>query len=274
MTAPHDTSTKPRPIETIRALVVDDEELGRRNLCLALAEQPRWAVVAQAPSMAAALEALREQPEIEVVFLDIRMPNGSGLDLARELAMLAQPPWIVFVTAFDEHAIEAFDLHALDYLLKPFSKRRLEKALAHVEQMVRLRQQSAFAGALRSYVEDEQRSQVAGSHYWTTVSIRSVGRIDVVPLDEVLRIEAQGNYAALHLAGRELLFRASMARLEQHLDPAVFLRVHRGGIVRREQMQSLQSLASGSYELKLRDGARVAVSERYVAAVKAALQTG
>ncbi|MEJ6000415.1 LytR/AlgR family response regulator transcription factor [Paucibacter soli] len=254
---------------TIAALVVDDEELGRRNLCLALAEQPRWQVLAQAPSMAAALEALRAQPEIEVVFLDIRMPHGSGLDLARALAGLERPPWIVFVTAFDAHAIEAFDLHALDYILKPFSRRRLEKALAHVEQMVRLRQQSAFAGALRSYVEDSQRSPVRP--YWSTVSIRSVGRIEVVSLDEVLRIEAQGNYAALHLAGRELLLRAPMARLEQHLDPAVFLRVHRGSIVRREQMQSLQSLASGSYELTLRDGARVAVSERYVAAVKAAL---
>lgn len=269
MSSPHDNS----PAGAIRALVVDDEELGRRNLCLALAEQPRWQVLAQAPSMAAALEALRAQPEIEVVFLDIRMPHGSGLDLARSLAALEQPPWIVFVTAYDEHAIEAFDLHALDYLLKPFSKRRLEKALAHVEQMVQLRQQSAFAGALRRYVEDEQRSQQSGSPYWTTVSIRSIGRIDVVPLDEVLRIEAQGNYAALHLAGRELLFRASMTQLEQHLDPAVFLRVHRGSIVRREQMQSLQSLASGSYELRLRDGARVAVSERYVAAVKAALHT-
>lgn len=258
---------------TVRALVVDDEELGRRNLCLALAEQPGWEVVAQAASMAAAQDALRAQPEIEVVFLDIRMPHGSGLDLARALSVQEQPPWIVFVTAFDEHAIEAFDLHALDYILKPFGKRRLEKALAHVEQMVRLRQQSSFAVALRSYVEDAQRSQQPGSHYWTTVSIRSVGRIDVVPLDEVLRIEAQGNYAALHLAGRELLFRASMARLEQHLDPAAFLRVHRGTIVRRDQMQSLLSMASGSHELKLRDGTRVGVSERYVAAVKAALKT-
>ena len=226
--------------------------------------------------MAAALEALRAQPEIEVVFLDIRMPHGSGLELARVLAtQTAQPPWIVFVTAFDEHAIEAFDLHALDYILKPFSKRRLEKALNHVAQMVSLRQQSAFAAALHRYVQEQTPASQEHRPYWSSVSIRSVGRIDVVPLDEVLRIEAQGNYAALHLAaGREYLLRASMARLEQHLDPAAFLRVHRGTIVRRAQMQSLQSLPSGSHELRLREGTRVAVSERYVAAVKAALQAG
>ncbi|MDT9002243.1 LytTR family DNA-binding domain-containing protein [Paucibacter sp. APW11] len=273
MTSPH--AAPAAGLEpAIPALVVDDEELGRRNLCLALAEQPRWQVLAEAPSMAAALEALRAQPQIEVVFLDIRMPHGSGLDLARALAQLEQPPWIVFVTAFDEHAIEAFDLHALDYILKPFSKRRLEKALAHVEQMVRLRQQSGYAGALRRYVDDSQPAEPPASPYWTTVSVRSVGRIDVVPLSEVLHIEAQGNYAALHLPGRELLLRASMARLEQHLDPAVFLRVHRGSIVCRAQVQSLKLLASGSHELTLRDGARVAVSERYVAAVKAALTQG
>lgn len=262
------------PATTIRALVVDDEELGRRNVCLALAEHPRWQVVAQASSVVDAQEALRARPDIEVVFLDIRMPRGSGLELAHELSRREQPPWIVFVTAFDEHAIEAFDLHALDYLLKPFSNRRLAQALAHVEQMVQLRQQTAFAHALRSYVEDAQRGQQAGPAYWKTLSIRSVGRIDTVSLDEVLRIEAQGNYAALHLATRQLLFRASMTRLERQLDPAVFLRVHRGTIVRRDQALSLVTLPGGSHELRMRDGARVAVSERYVAAVKAALQTG
>jgi DNA-binding LytR/AlgR family response regulator len=209
-----------------------------------------------------------------VVFLDIRMPRGSGLELAHTLSRQDQPPWIVFVTAFDEHAIEAFDLHALDYLLKPFSDRRLAQALARVEQLVQLRQRAAYAGALRGYVDDAERSQQPGVTYWQTLSVRSVGRIDTVALAEVLRIEAQGNYAELHLAERRLLFRASMNRLEQHLDPAVFLRVHRGTIVRREQALSLLTLPGGSHELRLRDGSRVAVSERHLAAVKEALRTG
>ncbi len=267
------TPANPPAELTIRALVVDDEELGRRNLCLALGQHPRWHVVAQAASVASAEEALRARPDIEVVFLDIRMPRASGLALAQSLARQAQPPWIVFVTAFDEHAIEAFDLHALDYLLKPFSDRRLAQALARVEQMVQLRQQAAYAGALRAYVEDAQQRQQAGPVYWQTLSVRSVGRIDTVPLAEVLRIEAQGNYAELHLAARRLLLRASMTALAQHLDPAVFLRVHRASIVRRDQALSLLSLPGGSHELRLRDGSRVAVSERHLAAVKAALQT-
>ena len=270
MTTPVDSGPEAR----IRALVVDDEELGRRNLCLALAAHPQWQVVAQATSAAAAEEALRERSDIEVMFLDIRMPRRSGLELARALSQQEQPPWIVFVTAFDEHAIEAFDLHALDYLLKPLSDRRLAQALARVEMMVRLKQRAAFAVALRGYVEGTQQSRLPGAAYWQTLSVRSVGRIDTVSLSEVLRIEAQGNYAELHLAARRLLFRASMNRLEQHLDPAVFLRVHRGTIVRRDQALSLLTLSSGSHELKLRDGSRAAVSERHLAAVKAALRTG
>lgn len=259
----------------ICALVVDDEELGRRNLCLALAAHPRWRVVAQAASKAEAEAALAVQPGIDAVFLDIRMPLGSGLDLARQLAQQPEPPWIVFVTAYDAHAIEAFDLHALDYLLKPFSNRRLAQALAHVEAMVQLRQRSAFTSALRRYVEDEKASpELPAPRYWQSLSIRSVGRIDSVSLDEVLHIEAQGNYAALHLpAGRTQLFRASMTRLEERLDPAVFLRVHRGHIVRRDQMLALLRQGDGAHALKLREGPQLPVSERYVAAVKAALQT-
>lgn len=274
MTHDPDPDPDPDPVAPpIRVLVVDDEDLGRRNLRVALSVHPGWQVVAEAASADAAEAALHAQPDIEVVFLDIRMPRRSGLALARALAQREPPPWIVFVTAFDEHAIEAFELHALDYLLKPFSDRRLAAALARVEQMVRLRQRAAFGGALRGYVAEEERRERSGVAYWETVSIRSVGRIDTVSLAEVLRIEAQGNYAALHLAGRRLLFRVPMSRLERHLDPAVFLRVHRGTIVRRDQAQTLRVLPGGGHELAMRDGSRVAVSERHVAAVKDAMRT-
>lgn len=256
----------------IRALVVDDEELGRRNLCLALGAHPHWQVVAQAASVAAAEEALQAQPGIDVVFLDIRMPKQSGLQLARRLSQQAEPPWVVFVTAFDEHAVEAFELHALDYVLKPFSNRRLAQALARVGQLMPLKQRAAYGAALRRYVDDTAAGDLPT--YWQQLSVRSVGHIETVAVGEIQRIEAQGNYAELHLPTRRLLFRAPMAQLETHLDPTEFLRVHRSTIVRRDLIASLHAVEGGNYELRLRQGGTVSVSERYVAAVKGAMRTG
>lgn len=251
----------------IRALVVDDEEPGRRNLCLALQAYPHWTVVAEAASAMAAEQALLEHGEVDVVFLDIRMPQRSGLLLARDLVQRERAPWIVFVTAFNEHAVDAFELHALDYLLKPFSDRRLGQTVARIEHMLAQHQQPAYKLALRGFVQDQGATAPAAPAYWQQVSIRSVGKIESVKLAEVTRIEAQGNYAELHLADRRLLFRASMQQLEQHLDPAQFIRIHRGTIIRCEHIQTLVSTANG-YLVRVRGGETLAVSERYVKAIK------
>lgn len=251
----------------IRALVVDDEAPGRRNLCLALEAYPHWTVVAEAASAMAADSALQQHPDVDVVFLDIRMPQRSGLLLARDLARRERAPWIVFVTAFNEHAVEAFELHALDYLLKPFSDRRLGQTIARIEQMLAQQQGPAYRLALRGFVQDQDTAAQATPSYWQQVSIRSVGKIETVKLAEVSRIEAQGNYAELHLAERRLLFRASMQQLEQHLDPRQFIRIHRGTIIRADQVEALESSASG-YLVRVRGGEKLAVSERYVKALK------
>ena len=136
----------------IRALIVDDEEPGRINLRYGLAAHANWQLVAECASAAAARAVLDEQ-EVDVIFLDIQMPQETGLALARELAQREEPPLVIFATAYNEHAIEAFEVHALDYLLKPFDDQRLAQALERAAAMLEQRQRAAYARALRAFAE-------------------------------------------------------------------------------------------------------------------------
>ncbi len=256
--------------QPIRALIVDDEVLGRKNLQCAIEAHRNWIIAAEAASVANARLALATQ-HIDVIFLDIQMPRETGLQLARELSELSSPPLIIFVTAFNEHAIDAFELHALDYLLKPLNDSRLAHALERAESMLALRQQANYGKALRRYVADENNKEQTIQEYWQQVSIRSIGKIETVSLADVHWIEAQGNYMQLHTATRQILYRASMARLEQHLDPSMFLRIHRSTIIRKDQIARIYATADSHYKMVLRCGDEVLISERYIAAVKEVL---
>jgi len=247
----------------IRALIVDDEEPGRINLRYGLAQHGQWQVVGECASAAAARSALAAQ-EADVVFLDIQMPGESGLALARELAQGEAPPLVVFVTAYNMHAVEAFEVHALDYLLKPFDDQRLAQALERAAAMLEQRQRAAYGRALRAFAGP-------APGFLQQLNVRSVGRIECVAVEEVLWIEAAGNYVELRLAQRRVLHRVPLGRLEQHLDPGQFLRVHRSAIVRSSEIAGLEKDAEGGSLLVLRCGDRVCISERYLAAVKARL---
>ncbi len=256
--------------QPIRALIVDDEVLGRKNLQCAMEAHGNWIIAAEAASVANARLALATQ-HIDVIFLDIQMPRETCLQLARELSELSSPPLIIFVTAFNEHAIDAFELHALDYLLKPLNDSRLARALERAESMLALRQQANYGKALRRYVADENNKEQTTQEYWQQVSVRSIGKIETVSLADVHWIEAQGNYMQLHTATRQILYRASMARLEQHLDPSMFLRIHRSTIIRKDQIARIYATADSHYKMVLRCGDEVLISERYIAAVKEVL---
>lgn len=256
--------------QPIRALIVDDEVLGRKNLHCAMEAHGNWIIAAEAASVANARLLLATQ-QIDVIFLDIQMPRETGLQLAQELSEQISPPLIIFVTAFNEHAIEAFELHALDYLLKPLNDTRLAQALERAESMLTLQQQANYGKALRQYVLDENSKRHATQTYWQQVSVRSIGKIETVLLADVYWIEAQGNYMQLHTGARQILYRASMARLEQHLDPSVFLRIHRSTIIRKDQIASIYTTGDSHYKIVLRCGDEVLISERYITAVKEVL---
>lgn len=246
----------------IRYLIVDDELPSRLNLRLAMAAHPGWQLAGECGGAASARAALAGL-DVDLVFLDIQMPGQSGLVLARELSRLREPPLVVFVTAYSEHAIEAFEVHALDYLLKPLDDARLAQAVERAGSMLRQRQREAYGAALRGFVD--------GAQSLDTISVRSVGRIEQVKVGDILRIESAGNYVELRLAGRTVLHRMTLSRLESLLAPGEFVRVHRGTIVRRSQIAGMETRGDGTYWLSLRNGEVVAVSERYAGALKAIL---
>jgi two-component system LytT family response regulator len=249
----------------IRYAIVDDEEPGRNNLRLAMGAHAGWQLAFEADSAAQARTALSAH-RIDLLFLDIQMPRESGLLLARELGRMIEPPLVVFVTAHSVHAIEAFEVHALDYLLKPLDDARLAQAVERAALLLAGRQREAYGRALHAYAD--------GPAYLEHISVRSVGRIDQVRVADIVWIEAQGNYVALHTAAHTLLHRVPLSRLEAHLDPAQFVRVHRGAIVRSGHASSLRVGGDGSYTLHLRDGTAVPVSARYADVARALLQDG
>ena len=252
---------------TVRYLIVDDEAPSRANLRLALAAHPDWLLVAECDGAAAARAALVAQ-DVDVIFLDIQMPVESGLVLAREVSRLHEPPLIVFATAYSEHAVDAFEVHALDYLLKPVNDARLAQTVERIGAMLGQRQREAYGAALRDYVDADARETVERPE---RINVRSVGRIEQVRVDDILWVESAGNYVELHLDGRTVLHRITLNRLEALLASGDFLRVHRSAIVRRSQIARLETVGDGSYRLTLRCGATVAVSERYLTALKSAM---
>jgi two-component system LytT family response regulator len=251
----------------VRYLIVDDEAPSRANLRLALASHPDWQLLAECDGAASARAALAAH-DIDVIFLDIQMPFESGLVLAREISRLRAPPLIVFATAYSEHAVDAFEVHALDYLLKPLNDARLAQAVERIGAMLGQRQREAYGAAVRDYVEAGVGQAVTRLE---RINVRSVGRIEQIRVDDILRIESAGNYVELHLEGRTVLHRITLNRLEALLAPGEFLRVHRSAIVRRGQIARLETVGDGSYRLTLRCGATVAVSERYLGALKSAM---
>lgn len=243
-------------------LIVDDELHARANLRLALAALPGWQVAGECADAAAARIRI-DAGGVDILLLDIQMPVESGLALARDLSRRPMPPLVVFVTADRGHALEAFDVHALDYLVKPVSDTRLRQTLERAA--VLLGQRDAHARALRTFADPQPG-------YWRELAVRSVGSIERVGLDQVQWIRSAGNYVELHLAQRMLLHRSTLAALEAYLDPAEFLRIHRRVLVRRGQARRLRVAPGEGALLELACGASVPVSERYLAAVRGALR--
>jgi len=225
----------------IRALIVDDEPLARSNIAVLLRADPEVGVVGECGSGAEAMGEIRvAKPDL--LFLDVQMPECDGFDVL-ELMGIDVPPAIVFVTAYDQYALRAFEAGALDYLLKPFDNARFELALSRAKQRIRLG-------------ENQPRRL-------ERFAIKSAGELCFVKICEIDWIEAADYYSCLHVGARSHLIRRSMAELEADLDPKLFCRVHRSGIVNLDRVCSLKLSEDGEYEVVLEDGARVRMSRRY-----------
>jgi two-component system LytT family response regulator len=225
----------------IRTLIVDDEPLARSNLAVLLRIDPEVEIVRECGSgMEAVAEIRSAKPDL--VFLDVQMPECDGFDV---LELLGQdlPPAVVFVTAYDQYALRAFETGALDYLLKPFDNARFDRALDRAKQKI---------------ARDREAPQKP-----ERVAIKSVGSVLFVKISEIDWIEAADYYACLHVGTRTHLLRRSMSELEQELSPAVFCRVHRSAIVNLERVRGLKLGEDGEYEVVLESGIRLPLSRRY-----------
>ena len=233
----------------IRTMVVDDEPLARSNLTVLLRRDPEIVIVGECGSGVDAPEEIR-RAKPELLFLDIQMPECDGFDVLASLGKHV-PPAVVFVTAYDQYALRAFEAGALDYLLKPFHTARFEQALDRAKQKI---------AAAKDQPNRLER-----------LVIKSAGEVVFVSLTEIDWIEAADYYAALHVGAKTHLLRRSISELEQDLDADVFCRVHRSSIVNLERVQGLRLGEDGEYRVVIRNGTEVRLSRRYRKQVQARL---
>ena len=241
----------------IRVLIVDDEPIARRGIRQHLRGEADLEVIGECGDGAEAIDAITGLAP-DLVFLDIQMPEVGGFDVVEAIGV-ARMPAVVFVTAYDEHALRAFDVHAVDYVLKPIDRHRFRTAverarrrLAHAPGQLD-RRIAAALGELGRPAHD----------YAKRLAIKGDGRVILVDVDEVDRLETAGNYVEVHSGARHHLVRETMASLEARLDPARFVRVSRSSIVNADRVRELQPMFNGDFVVVLRDGTKVAGSRRY-----------
>jgi len=223
----------------VKVVIVDDEPLARSAIRGLVAEDPELTVAGECSGVDAAEMIRREQPDI--LFLDIQMPEVDGFQVIEQIGLNAVPA-VIFVTAYDEHALRAFEVHALDYLVKPFDDRRFFAALLRAKDHARKR--------------ETPRERVA------RFLVRNGEKVLFIKTEEIDWIEAADYYVSLHAGGKTHLLRRSMAEIEADLDPGRFVRVHRSAIVNLDRVRELRAESGGESAVVLRDGTRVPVSRR------------
>ncbi len=269
-TIPLGPPTAPR----VRTLIVDDEPAARRGVRLLLERDPTVEIVGEAAGGAEAAEIIkREKPDL--VFLDVQMPGCEGFEALTKVGGAASPA-VVFVTAYDEHALRAFEVNAVDYLLKPYDDARFSAALQRAKHAIRQRETENVNSRLTQLLDylqhDPARAAARDELPGDRILIKSSGEIVFLKADEIDWIEAEGDYMKFHVAGRAHLMRETMARLEARLDPKRFLRIHRSTIVNLDRMRKLSPSFAGEYAVVLHDGTKLKLSRGYHERINALLK--
>ena len=242
----------------IRCLIVDDEPLVRERLRTLLAGHADVQIVGEAGDGPSALEAFDETAP-QVVFLDIQMPGLTGLEVAEAWRREGALPIIIFVTAFDQFALDAFRLHALDYLTKPIDAERFSESMERAREILRLPDRDELDRRIQAMIEMHERRLSVRPH----LVVREQERYLLVPTSEIHCLEATGNYVQLHCERGNHILRSTLAAVEAKLDPRRFLRVHRSWIVNLEQVREAQPWTKGGWILLTRSGLKVPVGQQY-----------
>lgn len=253
---------------TIRALIVDDEPFAREGIRLHLERHPDVEVVGEAGDGKRAAEAIRTL-DPDVVFLDIEMPAMDGFQVIEAVGVDAMPP-VIFITAYDEFALRAFEAHALDYVLKPVEPERFSRALDRTRKLLR----GSAGHALDRRLEGLMREVRDRKQHLERIVVQRGERLQILRAEDVDWFEAAGNYVKLHVGPGSFLVRATLSSFEDRLDPERFLRVHRSMIVQKSRIRELEPLLQGDYVLILEDGTRLTTGRSYRPAIVGFLKDG
>lgn len=249
----------------MRTLIIDDEPLARERIRSLLEKDDRIQIVGEASDGRSALELIeRENPEL--LFLDIQMPELTGIEVAMRIQDTDAPlPSIVFVTAYDEFALKAFDLHAIDYLLKPFDRSRFSTALDRAISV----HQTQDSGLIEKKLADLISAyRPHSTDYLDRIPIKEDGKITIVPIGEITYIAAANNYVEIHSDSQKHLMRETLSLLETRLDPDKFLRISRSTIVAIDRIREIHPLFHGEHALVLANGIKLTSSRSYREALK------
>ncbi|HTM03989.1 MAG TPA: LytTR family DNA-binding domain-containing protein [Vicinamibacterales bacterium] len=241
----------------IRTLVVDDEPIGRERVLSLLQHEEDVEIVGECSDGAQAIVAIQQQAP-DLVFLDVQMPGATGFGVIDAVGPERMPN-VIFVTAYDEYALKAFEYHALDYLLKPFNRARFQQTLKHARASLERRRAGDLGRRLLALVNDIKPE----APRLERLVVKSGGRVFFLRTDDIDWIEAAGNYVRLHLGEESHLFRETMNRMETRLDARRFVRIHRSRIVNTERIKELQPWFNGEYVVILRNGTRLTLSRGY-----------
>jgi two-component system LytT family response regulator len=246
------TDSKP-----IRVLIVDDEPLARKRLRELLKDDSEIAVVGECANGAEAISSTRELAP-DLIFLDVQMPGIDGLDVSESLNGVGSP-LVVFVTAYEQYAVRAFDAQAVDYLLKPFDRARFTRALGRVKERLREKDRDDVNRRILGLL-----SEIKGKpQYLDRLVIKNNDRVFVLKTDEIDWIEAEGNYVRIHFGKQSSLMRETLTRLSEQLDPRKFPRIHRSRLVNIDHIQELQPWSHRDWRIILRSGAELRLSRNY-----------
>ena len=241
----------------IRALIVDDEPLARRRIKSLLAHDQSVEVIGECSDGYKAVTSISElNPDL--VFLDVQMPAMDGFEVIKTISA-EQMPTVIFVTAYDQYALKAFEVNALDYLLKPFDRRRFQKTLERAKAMIRGLKNGNVNNQLLSLLDDLRREQKIPDRF----IIKSGGRVVFLRVEEIDWMSTVGNYVRLQVGRDSHLMRETMTGMESKLDPVSFMRIHRSTIVNLDRVKEVQPWAKGEYVVIMRDGTRLIMSRRY-----------
>ncbi len=255
------------PARKIRTLIVDDEPLARERVRSMVGDEPDLEVIGEARDGAEAVDAILSQAP-DLVFLDVQMPKLDGFEVISSVGADRMPP-VVFVTAFDQHALRAFEVQALDYLLKPFDQDRFRGALSRVRHQIDSQENGALGKKLLALVRGMHTETPSDAPATPAekksdrMVVKSGGRLFFLRADEIDWVEAAGNYVRLHVGAESHLLRETMNSIETRLNPDLFFRIHRSRIVNIERIKELQPWFNGEYVVILRNGTKLTLSRGY-----------